>query len=686
MQRSTSLKTFLLIPILGFGVLNAQQFNSGKVITKQAKFSKKTSEELAKSHGFDRCSTVEYENYLQAKYPERMTDSQFEAWLAPLVEQAKTNKSQNGNIITIPVVVHVIHSGQNLGTFPNIVDEQVMSQIAVMNNDFRKIFNTPGYNTNSVGADVQIQFALAKVDPNGNPTNGIDRVNLCQDNWTRDAIEGYVKPQTIWDPNKYMNMWSVNFANASLLGYAQFPSSSGLGGLSTNGGLATTDGVVANFATFGSSDYNTNNNFLLSAPYDKGRTMTHEVGHFLGLRHIWGDDDATDPNGLVCATDYCNDTPPAHTSNFSCVTPIASCTSGLYEMVENYMDYTTDTCMNIFTNDQKTRIRTVMDVSPRRMQLKSSTADQPIALFPNDAELKIDGGCSLESCGGGVVRFSLYNRGTSNLTSATINYSVNGSATQTYNWTGNLAQDKYSVISIPVLSSVPTGSPVTASIASVNGTSDQRSTNNTVSGTYNQPIAAQYIPGATNVNFKLQLDYFGSETMWTLKNSAGQIVKAGGPYPDVQNPTSTTPLPTLISQNWTLPAGCYVFTISDAYSDGIDYGGYVDLSTSTGQTIYHGETDIADYASKAFTTVVLATNEVKEKDSFAVYPNPANDVLNITKVSGKAKFEIYNAVGQLVKSGNIDNNQVRVSELVKGTYIITIKDGNISENIKFIKK
>jgi hypothetical protein len=82
----------------------------------------------------------------------------------------------------------------------------------------------------------------------------------------------------------------------------------------------------------------------------------------------------------------------------------------------------------------------------------------------------------------------------------------------------------------------------------------------------------------------------------------------------------------------------------------------------------------------------LATNEVKGKDSFAVYPNPANDVLNITKVSGKAKYEIYNAVGQLVKAGNIDNNQVRVSELIKGTYIITVKEGSISENIKFIKK
>jgi hypothetical protein len=675
MRKSTTLKLFLLMPFLSLGILNAQQIEN-KVTKKELKFAKKSSEELAKANGFDRCSTVEYEQYLQAKYPKRLTEAQFEQWLAPLIEKNATNKSQNGNIITIPVVVHVIHSGQNLGSAPNIVDEQVMSQITVMNNDYRKILSTPGYNTNPVGADVQIQFVLAKVDPVGNPTNGIDRVNLCQDSWSQDDIENIVKPQTIWDPTKYMNMWSVNFADSSLLGYAQFPDGSGLSGLNPVGGLANTDGVVANFATFGSSDYNTNNNFLLSAPYDKGRTMTHEVGHFLGLRHIWGD--------ATCGTDYCNDTPTAHTANYTCNTSIASCTNAsVFEMVQNYMDYTNDTCMNIFTNDQKTRIRTVMDNSPRRMQLKTSTADQAIALFANDAEIKFDGGCALGNCGGGALRFSLYNRGTSNLTAATITYTLNGGSPQVYNWTGNLAQDKYSIISIPVLAAVPTNSPVTASVTSVNGSTDQRSTNNTINGSYIKPAAPQFYATATTVNFTLQRDYYGSETKWTLKNSAGQVVKSGGPYADSTTPT----LPALITQTWTLPADCYVFAISDAYGDGLEdgVGAYVDLATS-GQVIYHASSDIGSYGSKAFTSLVLSTNDVVKKDTFGLYPNPANDVLNITKVSNKAKFEIYSVVGQLLKSGDITNNQVRVAELVKGTYIITIKDGNISENIKFIKK
>lgn len=172
----------------------AAEISAQNLTKKKAEFViDKPQSELAKAHGFDRCSTTEYEEFLQKTFPGRMTVEQFEAWLAPRVEQAKTNKSQNGNIITIPVVVHVIRNGQNLGVAPNIVDEQVISQITVMNNDFRRLAGTPGFNSNAVGADTQIQFALAKVDPNGNPTNGIDRVNLCQTSWSQADINSFVK-------------------------------------------------------------------------------------------------------------------------------------------------------------------------------------------------------------------------------------------------------------------------------------------------------------------------------------------------------------------------------------------------------------------------------------------------------------------------------------------------------------
>lgn len=632
-----------------------------------------TVEELKKTSGFIRCASTEYEAMLQQNNPRRMTDAQFEAWIAPLIANAKNNKSQNGGIITIPVVVHVIHSGQALGVSPNITDNQVKSQITVMNNDYRKMVGTAGYNTNPVGADVMIQFALAKVDPKGNPTDGIDRVNLCQSTWATSAVDSYVKPTTIWDPTKYMNMWSVSFSDPTLLGYAQFPSNSGLTGLDTIGGYADTDGVVANYATFGSSDYD-DGTFDLAGPYDKGRTMTHEVGHFLGLRHIWGDSN--------CGTDYCADTPVHRTDNGGCPShPKSNVCGTADEMFENYMDYTNDTCMNIFTINQKDRITAVMNNSPRRMELKTSVADQPIPLFANDAELKGEKSCSQTSCGtvsNVTVQYMLYNRGTSALTSAVISYSTNGGASQTVNWTGNLAQNKYAMISIPAGASQ--GS-IAAQIISVNGGTDQRAGNNS-----STVIIGNSVPVTnTTFTFELQIDRWGSEVAWNIKNSAGATLYSEGPY------TDTYPnFPNLITKTWNLPVNdCYTFTITDVENDGIyEEGGSYRILNAAGTVIAAGN----DYSSsqqrifKVIPALVLATGEVKTKDTFGLYPNPASDILNITKVSNKAKFEIYNAVGQLVKAGNIDNNQVRVAELVKGTYIITIKDNNISESIKFIKK
>ncbi|WP_312078773.1 M43 family zinc metalloprotease [Chryseobacterium sp.] len=648
-----------------------------------------TVEELKKMNGVVRCASTEYEAMLQKQNPRRMTDEQFESWISPLIANASANKSQNGGIVTIPVVVHVIHNGQALGTAPNIKDAQVESQITVMNQDFRKMAGTPGFNTNAVGADTMIQFALAKVDPNGNPTNGINRVNMCKAFWTTAEVNSTVKPATIWDPTQYMNMWSVQLGgtSANILGYAQFPSNSGVVGVPA-GGAANTDGVVANYATFGSSDLSnaTTGPFLLNAPYNKGRTMTHEVGHFLGLRHIWGDD--TDP--LVCATDYCNDTPPAHEDNYACTAPVASCTAGLFEMVENYMDYTNDTCMNIFTVDQKARMTAVMNNSPRRVELKTSTKDVAIPLFPNDAELKAEKICSSSSTCGGTSTipflFSLYNRGTALLTSAVITYSVNGGASQTFNWSGSLAQDKYAIISINALESAS----ISAQITSVNGTTDARASNNSAfvaaGGFTTTPVA-----GSTAVTFRLQPDFYGTETTWNLKNSANTILYQGGPYLDgiANSQNQIVSLPALVTQTWNLTPDCYTFTINDSYGDGIELYGYYDVKDAAGNVlISEGSVDFGFSQSKIFKVFVLSTKEANGalKSGIRVYPNPAKDILNITKVSANAKFEIHNTVGQLVKSGTIDNERVNVSDLVKGVYLITIKDKNISEVVKFIKE
>ncbi|UOE37702.1 M43 family zinc metalloprotease [Chryseobacterium oryzae] len=672
MRNYTISKVFFVLSALLCSFYYGQKLEGGLLFGKAY-----TVDEIRDANGIMRCASTGYEKFLQDKYPSRMSNAQFEAWLKPLIENSKQSKSQNGGIITIPVVVHVIHSGQDYGVAPNITDTQIQSQITVMNNDYRKRVNTPGYNSNPVGADIMIQFELAKVDPNGNPTSGIDRTNLCYDIWTQAGVNSYVKPRTIWDPTKYMNMWSVKFggANWDLLGYAQFPSNSNLPGLNANEGLAYTDGVVANYSAFGSIDYN-DGTFILDATYNSGRTMTHEVGHFLGLRHIWGDQS--------CGDDFCADTPVHETANSGCPAHPKSNSCGTSdEMFENYMDYTVDACMNIFTSDQKDRITAVMNNSPRRMELKSSTTNMAIPLFANDAEVKLERSCSTENstCGGNAtknIKISLYNRGNTIMTSAVITYGV-GTNTQTYNWTGSLAPSRYALVTLNVPGTMPTGN-MTVSVNTVNGSADQRASNNSFT---------TYFVGSGAVNaeqgtftFTLQRDNYGSETSWNLSNSSGAVIYNGGPY---SNSSPTGPLPSLITQTWTLAPGCYTFTINDSYGDGIyDTGGYYNLKDSQNNLVFQG-TSFGTIQKRAVNITVLSTGETKI-EKVEIYPNPATDVLNITKVSDNAKFDIYNAVGQLVKTGEIKGNKVVISELVKGAYIITVKDKDISEKLKFIKK
>ncbi|MCB9299830.1 MAG: PKD domain-containing protein [Lewinellaceae bacterium] len=321
-----------------------------------------------------RCFTVEADQKLRQEYPQLGTLDAFEAWLAPRVKAYKQSGATRAAVITVPIIFHVIHDNDPLGSGDNLSATYINAQITQLNNDFRRILGTSGYNNSPVGADVEIEFCPAAVDPNGNTLAepGINRINRSSKGWTAPPygacpgggfddtyIENTIKPQSQWDPNQYFNVWVMDI-NCGILGYAQFPSQSGLSGLSTNGGPANTDGVVLLTSSIGS----TTTPNPAGGVYSKGRTGTHEIGHFFGLRHIWGD-------GGCSVDDYCNDTPSSDAANYGCPTGHVSCSS--VDMVENYMDYTDDACMNIFTQDQKARIQAVMANSPRRASLASST-------------------------------------------------------------------------------------------------------------------------------------------------------------------------------------------------------------------------------------------------------------------------------------------------------------------------
>jgi hypothetical protein len=347
--------------------------------------------------GHIRCYTVENEEDLRAKYPERKTNEEFEAWLAPQIEKIKSDRASGKNIqaiYNIPVVIHIIHDGDCVGTGENITDAQAISQITVMNQDFRKMTATPGgANTTGLAVDCEINFVLAKRDPSGNPTTGVVRhqINPYTNNvangsggpdWELKSDVETMKTNTIWDATKYLNMWTVrvggntiqNGGISDLLGYAQFPDATGLSGLNASGGAANTDGVVAAYNAMGTNALN-DGTFVLNGSYNLGRTMTHEVGHWLGLRHIWGDGSGVQSTNTpdCSATDYCNDTPQAGWANYTCTAVINSCPSNPgNDMTQNYMDYTYDNCMDTFTADQKTRMQAIMAGAARRSTLNTS--------------------------------------------------------------------------------------------------------------------------------------------------------------------------------------------------------------------------------------------------------------------------------------------------------------------------
>jgi hypothetical protein len=273
------------------------------------------------------------------------------------------------DVVTIPVVVHVVHNTDE----QNISDDQIHSQIDVLNKDFRGLNEDRDKVPDSfkpVCVDTLIEFRLADVDPEGNPTNGITRTHTERNAFnTNDFVKFSNKGgHDVWPTDTYLNLWVCKLAGG-VLGYAQFP-----------GGPAETDGVVITYNAFGT-------NGTAAAPFNKGRTATHEIGHWLNLRHIWGDDH--------CGDDFVDDTPTHEKMNFGCPQfPHISCNNDPNgDMFMNYMDYTDDACMYMFTIGQAIRMDATLEV-PRASLVKPVVKDivmvgDPAIIMAPDGRLDI---------------------------------------------------------------------------------------------------------------------------------------------------------------------------------------------------------------------------------------------------------------------------------------------------------
>lgn len=263
----------------------------------------------------------------------------------------------NRAVVTIPVVVHVVYSNST----QNISNQQVYSQIDVLNKDYRALNSDIGGVPSvwsSLVADVEIEFALATCDPNGWATNGITRTETTVTNWNgSDNVKvtslGGHDP---WPAADYLNIWVCNIGSG-LLGYAYQPGISPL-----------LDGVVIGFRYFGDEG-------TLSNTYDLGRTATHEIGHYFNLDHLWG----VQADNLNCnLDDAVADTPKQQEPNYGCGTtyPNETCGTGANsDMFNNYMDYGNDQCLFFFTNGQKARMLAALN-GPRVSLLSSEGLNQ----------------------------------------------------------------------------------------------------------------------------------------------------------------------------------------------------------------------------------------------------------------------------------------------------------------------
>ncbi len=321
-----------------------------------------------------RCGSVNYLRQLEQYFPDEYAAIQQAREDAAQNADVTTVYKTNGGVYTIPVVVHIVYSS----AVQDIDDAFVTSQLDVLNADYRRL-NEDANETpaafEGVAADAQIEFCLAQQDPDGIISSGITRTETEISSWTlfvapgadnyadnvKNSDKGGIDP---WPRGDYLNIWVCNLGGG-LLGYATPP-----------GGPSAKDGVVIGYKYFGEDSP--------GGVYDLGRTATHEIGHWLGLNHIWGDDDF-DPEPQCDGTDNMADTPNQEDATYGHPTfpqldDCAPVSPGY--MFMNYMDYVDDGSMNMFTDDQATKMRQILETT--RSSILESPGCQPGVVGVNE--------------------------------------------------------------------------------------------------------------------------------------------------------------------------------------------------------------------------------------------------------------------------------------------------------------
>ncbi len=434
----------------------------------------------------EKCGTVEYEKIRRQQNPSLENTEQFEKWMQNKILQIKLKNLTANRLETptypIPVVVHIINNGEAVGTGTNIPNSQIISQIDILNKDFPRL-NADATNTPAefipVTGSINLQFVLAKQDPEGLLTDGIVRVRGSKTGWLL-SDNTTLKAQSYWPAENYLNIWVINFVDPQgLIGYAQLPVSS-LAGLENGSNDRLTDGVIVDYRAFGIGNPNLDPKFAL------GRTATHEIGHIFGLRHIWGDD-----GGACTGSDYCNDTPNQGGSYGGKCPSTQQMSCSTSNMYQNYMDYTDDACMNLFSKDQVARMVVVLGNSPRRTSLLISPGATDPTQVANDLGIKRIISPATASCATANPSIVVRNYGSNAISTGQIQLTVNGIPKETKDVTFPSALaylDSSTVVFSTVNLAAASTNTFDFQILLTNGGTDGKASNNSKSKPVTVPV------------------------------------------------------------------------------------------------------------------------------------------------------------------------------------------------------
>lgn len=460
------------------------------------------------SQSFIRCSTVEIQDLYEQKYPG--TKERIEQLRNVADEWVKNHPAQTRSVITVPVVVHVVwHT-----PVQNISDDQIKSQIEVLNEDYASLnwdtVNTPDI-YKPIRGNPMIQFCLAAVDPDGNLTSGITRTETDVTEFKLNELDKVKSSATGgidgWPMDSYLNIWTCNL-ESPYLGYGTLP------GTSSDG----KDGVVVLYRAFGRDGF-------VIQPYDLGRTCTHEVGHWLGLRHIWGDD-----NGACSGSDGIHDTPNQADANYGCPDfPHITCNNE-GDMSMNYMDYTNDACMNMFTQDQAAEMYGVLN-SSRSAILSSTAGCNSTIVYTLDARMfKVIEPFDTVNALSFAPYVQISNQGFDDLTFLHIEYQVDGQDVQSFDWTGDLPSALSINVYLPLAFTGEGGHIFTAWCSQPNHGTDQYLHNDTanseftvVSSIEKNTITLGPVPTSGLLNIKIE-NPGGPDLELRVVNDIGQVV------------------------------------------------------------------------------------------------------------------------------------------------------------------